>query len=484
MTAPRPPRGTRVRLYPQWNEGWTEPERVTLSCPLGSLGPGPSSATMHAILPWAKTEPYDPPGYAPPYTGRCLPPAMPDPAGDFDHIPADSPTFLPVHLFGCVRRTLDVWEGYLHRHVTWWHAQTHRQLELDALVEWNNAQSGPGFIEMGVRPNHEGVRQFFALNFDVVAHETGHTILFAEIGVPPPERLHAQFLAFHESFADLVALVAGLHFPSVADRLLQQTAGNLYVLNLISRIGEMSGAEQIRTADNTITMRDVAGLRLLTDGTWFDPIGQDRNAHALAQPLTGAMFDLFVELYQDGLDRRGALPPGADARAWTRREAELHLPHSQAALAQAMTRFGSAFYNALADARDLLGACMAHVMRTIEPDAVTFDAVAGLVLEAAAERRAHLLPELIETFLLRGIDPRPTLRARRPPSATEWRRLPYAERARRVALASQALHTRGACRCHATAFLHANRLISHPHRAHPLRWSGSFRRVMEPPFPR
>lgn len=466
MSRPKNRAGTLFRLYPQWNEGWTAPELVTVSCPRGSLGPGPSSPTLRAILPWAKTEPYDPPAYAPPYAGACLPPAMPDPAGNFDHIPADSSAFLPAHLFGCVRRTLDVWERYLRRPVSWWHADVHPQLELGALVEWNNAQSGPGFIETGVRPNREGVRQFFALNFDVVAHETGHTILFAEIGVPPPDGIRAPFLAFHESFSDLVALVAALHFPSVADRLLAQTAGNLYVLNLISRIGEMSENEQIRIADNTVSMRDVEGLRLLTDGSWYDPIGEDRNAHALAQPLTGALFDLFVEIYQDGLDRRGALPPGADARAWTSAEARARLPDSRAALERAIATFGHAFHAALAEARDVLGVCMAHVMRTIAPEAVTFDAVAALVLEAAAAAgQAHRLPQLTELFLLRGIDPLPALQARRGPSAAEWRRLPYAERARRVAIASHRVHGGRGCDCGAGSFLHAHRLIRHPHRA-------------------
>jgi hypothetical protein len=458
--------GTRFRLYPQWNEGWTEPELVTLSSPLGSLGPGPSELTLSAILPLDKQGPYDPPTYGPPYDGPCAPAPAPDAAGNFDHIDFLAPQFLPVHLFGCVRRTLDVWEGYLGRRVTWWHADVHPRLELGALVQWNNAQSGPGFIEMGIRRNDQGERQLFALNYDVVAHETGHTILFAEIGVPSPQRIGAQFLAFHESFADLVALVGALHFPSVTVRLLEQTAGNLYALNLISRIGEMSPVAQIRTADNTVTMRDVAGLRLLSDGSWYDPIGEDRNAHALAQPLTGAMFDLFVEIYQAGLDARGALPPGADAREWTRRQAEARLPHSHAAMERAMAVFGDAFYAALADARDLLGGCMAHVMRTIEPEWVTFDRVAGLVLEAAIEQGwGRLLSELTELFLARGIDPRPMLRTRRRPPAAEWRRLPYAERTRRVAIASQSVHGGRGCRCGTGSFLYAHRLIRHPHRA-------------------
>src|SRR5205823_1603059 len=111
-----------------------------------------------------------------------------------------------------------------------------------------------------------------------------------------------------------------LHFPSVMHRLLQQTDGNLYVLNLINRMGEYSDKEQVRLASNTATMADVAGLRLGPNGQWIDPLGLDRNAHALAEPLTGAIFDILVEIYQDGLVARGLISPDADARGWTRQE--------------------------------------------------------------------------------------------------------------------------------------------------------------------
>ena len=459
-------RGTKFRLYPQWNEGWIEPEVVIVSSPQGSLAPGPASSSLRAILPVDKAEPYDPPSYRPPFRGPCRAPAVPDRHGDFDHIDSTAPQFLPAHLFGCVRWTLDIWESYLRQEVVWWHAEANPQLELCALVDWNNAQSGPGFIEMGARDNLEGVRQLFALNFDVVAHETGHTILFATIGVPPPDRLRAEFLAFHESFSDLVALVAALHFPSVATLLLAQTSGDLYVLNLVSRIGEMSSQEQIRTADNTVTMDDVAGLRLEADGSWFDPAGQGRNAHALAQPLSGAMFDLFVEVFQQRLAARGGLPGGVDTRRWNRHEAMHHLTRSLERSARALARSTEVFDAALAEARDVLGAAMAHVMRTVEPDRLSFDVVAGLVLENVLPRPG--MPptdDLIEIFLIRGIDPRPTLHARALPLASAWGSVPYAERARRVVRATHALHAGLGCRCGPASFLHANRLICHPERA-------------------
>jgi len=255
------PCGTRVRLFPEYASGYAEPETVTLSLPAGSVGPGPSDFEMHAVNPLLKTAPYSLPDSLPPYRGRQYAPAMPDRHGHFDCIPVDVPQFLPVHLYGSVRRSLDVWEHYLGRRVRWWHASFMPQIELVPVVEdWANAHSGPGFIETGMMPDERGRKQLLALNFDIIGHETGHAILFSEVGVPPPEGMTGPYLAFHESFADLMGMVAAMHFPSVNRKLLAQTGGNLYVLNLVNRLGKLSDRTQVRIADNMTTMADVAGF--------------------------------------------------------------------------------------------------------------------------------------------------------------------------------------------------------------------------------
>ena len=208
-----------------------------------------------------------------------------------------------------------------------------------------------------------GRPQPFCLNYDIMAHETGHSILFSQIGVPEPDQISVPFLAFHESFADLVALIGVLHFGSVQTRLLEQTGGNLYALNLVNRIGEISDTEQIRLADNLATMDDVTGITLAADGTWIDPTGQERNQHAVAEPLTGAVFDMLVELYQDGLVRRGLIPPHSDPRGWTRTEVAASMQRVQEEHAAAYARFTQGFYAALARCAScrgtLHGACHA-----------------------------------------------------------------------------------------------------------------------------
>jgi hypothetical protein len=195
---------------------------------------------------------------------------------------------------------------------------------------------------------------------------------------------NAAFLAFHESFSDLVAALTALRFRSVAARLLAQTGGNLYALNLVSRFGELSDLDQARLLDNRVRMADVAGLRLLPDGGWADSSGQGGGEHQLAAPLTGAIWDSFVEVFQDGLLARDAITPAADPRGWDEASVARSLAFLGEATDAARARFGDAFLAALVEARERVARAMAHVMRTLTADMVSFEAVAATFLEGLA----------------------------------------------------------------------------------------------------
>jgi hypothetical protein len=414
--------GTRFRLFPVFAED-LPPETVEIAAVAGSIGPGPSDHALYVADAAAKTAPYDPPHYGPPYRGPALPPARPDRDGHFDHLPVETPQFMAAHQFGSMRFTLDIWEHYLGHRIAWWDRHIHPRTELIPFVDWPNAQSGPGFMETGLWRGEDGSVQPYALNFDVIAHETGHQILFSQVGVPPPAAISAPFLAFHESFSDLVAIIAVMHFPSVLARLLEQTQGNLYVLNLVNRIAETSAHTQIRLAANTTTMDDVADIRLAEDGSWIDPTGQGRNQHWIAAPLTGAIFDCLVEVYQDKLVVAGLIPQEANAQGWTRDEVDEAFADLHRMFTAALARFDQAFVSVISDARDTVGRALAHVMLTIRPDGLSFAEVAARFLESmAAQGQGPLLPAMLAHFLWRGIDPEPFLHFRQVPSPGRWRR--------------------------------------------------------------
>lgn len=457
--------GTRVRLFPQADSGF-EPETVTLSVPAGAVGPGPSDADLRTVSPVGKRAPYAPPGFLPPWRGPALTPAMPDAQGQLDRIEPGTPQFLAAHLYGGVRFTLDVWEGWLGRKVRWWHADRMPVLELVPFLDWNNAQSGPGFIETGWRLDAGGERNLFALNFDVIAHEVGHAILFGEAGAPPPDQLHEAFLALHESISDLVAVLASLCFASVRQRLLADSAGDLYALNNLNRIGEISPTEQIRFAANVVHMDELEGVGLGADGEWVDPAGLGRRAHHLSAPFTGSVFACLVELFQDGLVQRGALAPDDDVRGWTREEVADAVARSGPLTAARFVRYRTAFDAALREARDTVGLAVADAILALDPVACDFDGVAGVVVQGLVRRSgpSNLLA-FLGHFRRHGIEP---LLAPRPIAATVWRSLPYAERMRRVREAARRRRVEAECRppCSGNAMFAASR-FGHEERAEP-----------------
>jgi hypothetical protein len=448
-------------LFPQATDRYPLPERVFIQPWGGRIRRGPSDDTMRVVDGLDKA-PYDPPLSTPPYRGPVAPPAEPGPGGGFDHLPLGSRQFMQAHLFGCTRLSLNVWEAYLGRAVRWFDAETYPTLELTPLVNWPNAQSGPGFLEMGIVENEQGQLRPYCLNLDVVAHEVGHAMLFSQLGVPAPGRLSAQFLAFHEGIADIGTLLTALQFDSVVEIVLEETGGNLYARNEVNRIAELSSSEQIRIADNTVTMQDVAAISLAADGTWRDAAGLDRNAHGLAEPLTGALFDFFVDLFQDGLVSRGLIPPDGDARGWTRQEVDRSIARLDAAFRWNLRRFEPAFRSAVRDARDGVGLCIGAALEFLDADDFSFDAFAGAMVRVAGPLVGHRARNaLIEDFTWRGIKPAHA------PLRTE----PLPARPRYVASAPLVVQLRAAACCmpgrpapHGSG-LELDRIIRKEHRA-------------------
>ena len=52
----------------------------------------------------------------------------------------------------------------------------------------------------------------FSLNFDVIAHELGHLILYSTIGRTTAATQQGEYYGFQGSGADMSALIASLHF--------------------------------------------------------------------------------------------------------------------------------------------------------------------------------------------------------------------------------------------------------------------------------
>jgi hypothetical protein len=431
--------GTRFKLFPQPPFGGpVRAETVRVSSPAGTVGPGPSDERMFVIEPAAEKQPYGigsgphgaPYVYLPPWEGPAAPPVLPDEDGHFDYLEPGMPEFEAAHVFGCARFVLDVWEGYFGRRIPWHFERSLDRLEITLLPDYDNAQAGFGFLELGsyFLENDEAVP--FTLNFDIIAHEIGHLIIASEVGVPTPVSAEAEYFGFHEAAADLVALVASAHFESVLDHLLELTAGNLYVLNRLNRIGEISDNKEIRTASNAVH------LSAFADG-WVDE-------HDLSLPLTGAVFDILVDVFHEELLERGLI--GAEMEHLVdlierRPEYEALI---QSLFDETFAANPDGFKGALVDARDRLGLYLAQTLIRLSPHDLNYDDVAAVLLAVDADVSGGRYRRLIaRNFDLRGIGsvrvgPRLqppgaeshafSARTLVPEVAARLRRMPYRER--------------------------------------------------------
>jgi hypothetical protein len=343
---------------------------VWVSSPAGSVGSGPSDTRMYVIDPIGKPMPYgdvkDIFGNAaflfPPWSGPVFPPAIPDADGHFDRIPVESPEFEAAHLFGAVRWTLDIWERYFGHRVEWHFARDFDRLEL--VLERNlreNAYMGYGFLEVGFHRAQGGNIHPFSLNFDIIAHEVGHCIIYSMVGVPDLETTQAEYYGFHESAADLTALIAALHFDSVIDELLATSHGNLYTLNLVNRIAELTGNDQIRLAANPLSLLDFVG-------GW-------RDEHDLAQPLTGAIFDMLVDVFHEELVERGLFSASAEDLSDRLEDRPDYHRVIQPIFDEAFAAAPDGFREALVSARDTIGICLAETWRRLSPHRLGYDDV-------------------------------------------------------------------------------------------------------------
>jgi hypothetical protein len=444
--------GTRFRLFPQApyrTEAPQQPETVWLSPPPGSIGPGPQDDRMYVIDPVGKREPYGirftaygPPYLSlPPWNGPIYPPTLPDPEGHFDHLPMGTPEFEMAHIYGCVRFVLDVWESYFGRPIEWHFSPRFERLEILPLPTWDNAHVGWGFMEVGAHTTCGGEIRPFSLNFDTIAHELGHLIIYSEIGIPPLEVASSEYFGFHEAAADLTALLAVLHFDSVVSRLLETTSGNLYTLNELNRFAELGETEEIRIAGNDLRLSAFAL-------GWTDE-------HDLSEPLTGALFDIFVDVFHESLLERGLISPEVEDLADRVQYVPAYEPLIQALFDEAYRDNPAGFKEALLDARDYLGRALALTWRRLPPSSLNYEDVAAVLLQVDLDLTGGRYQRVIRNnFLWREIGlvrvgprlspPGPeshalSERTVTPESQPSTRRLSYLERwqmARRVRHAS------------------------------------------------
>jgi hypothetical protein len=136
---------------------------------------------------------------------------------------------------------------------------------------------------------------FACLSHDIVAHETTHAILdgiYRNFNNPTnPDQL-----AFHEAFADLIALLQHFTITSVVESQIRSTRGSLEIdnglLELAREFGKATGMHgALRTALG-------GGVDPKTGQPDYRAISHAGEIHARGAILVAAVFDAFLKIYQ------------------------------------------------------------------------------------------------------------------------------------------------------------------------------------------
>ncbi|HBB87410.1 MAG TPA: peptidase M4 [Blastocatellia bacterium] len=195
-----------------------------------------------------------------------------------------------------------------------------------------------GFYKSQAQDTYPG-KVYACLSHDTVAHEVTHALLDglrAHFSLP----MSADVLAFHEGFADLVALFQHFSYEQVVRSAIRKSRGDLSRADLLTDIARQLGQSRkdsssaLRSAIDYAAQQPPAGekrtLRV------YDPALE---AHDLGSVLVFAVFEAFINVFKRKTERLLRLATGGTGRL---RAGEISAD-LQAALAEKASKLASQF---------------------------------------------------------------------------------------------------------------------------------------------
>lgn len=140
---------------------------------------------------------------------------------------------------------------------------------------------------------------FTCLSHDIIAHETTHALLDGLHG-RYSEATHPDTRAFHEAFADIVALFQHFTFPEVLKHQIGKTRGELDAQNLLGQLAQQFG----EATGSYHSLRDAIGKYDTTEKKWKplvpnpDDYRTKMEFHDRGAILVAAVFDAFINIYK------------------------------------------------------------------------------------------------------------------------------------------------------------------------------------------
>ena len=160
---------------------------------------------------------------------------------------------------------------------------------------------------------------FTCLSHDIIAHETAHAILDG-MHRRYIDATHPDSLAFHEAFADIVALFQHFTYTNVLEHQIAKTRGDLKTDNLLGQLAQQFG----KAIGSHGALRDAIG-QTNEEGVWTlnkpSPADYEKydEPHDRGGVLVAAIFETFLSIYKKrtadlfriATGGTGVLPQGA-----------------------------------------------------------------------------------------------------------------------------------------------------------------------------
>lgn len=158
-----------------------------------------------------------------------------------------------------------------------------------------------GYFPLGLNDtgNAPDTLVYTCLSHDIIAHETTHALLD---GVHPrfAEAVNPDVLAFHEAFADIVALFQRFSYPGVLRDQIARTRGDLSTENFLGQLAQQFGKASGRGS----ALRDAIGFTDKATREWKPHTPDPRLLQKTLKPhdrgaiLVAAVFHAFLTVYR------------------------------------------------------------------------------------------------------------------------------------------------------------------------------------------
>lgn len=236
-------------------------------------------------------------------------PGRAPPAATYD---VDTPEFRYWTAAEALRRGADFWARIVP--LTKWEVGSRLRVLLDE-GEDLNAYYDRSALNFFHGPGADGRTVYSGESPDVVCHEMGHAILDS---VKPQlwDAAAQEIAAFHESFADISAILSAIQLPSLRTAILSDTNGHLYRSSRLSRLAEQLGAairaqapdavdrDCLRNAVNSFSYQAPAKLPANAPAAQLSS-----EPHSFSRLFTGAAFEILASILAN---KAGGSAPTAD----------------------------------------------------------------------------------------------------------------------------------------------------------------------------